>query len=92
MGLQDRVTAVRGFSMYVAADWGLPVGLLHVDGDHQYRSVLADLTAWWPHLISGGTVICDDYGTERNPGVKQALDRFAVPYQVVGRQAILSKP
>ena len=68
------ITAIQGFSLDVAAQWDEPVGLVYVDGSHHYRDVLADLRAWAPWC--SGPILCDDFGTPRNPGVKQAVDEW----------------
>ena len=35
--------------------------MIHLDGGHDYESVMADLRAWWPLLASGDVLIGDDY-------------------------------
>jgi len=37
-----------------------PIGLLFIDGDHEYESVRMDFDLWVPHVISGGVVILHD--------------------------------
>jgi hypothetical protein len=51
-----------------------PVALLHLDCDQEetYREALE---RFWPRLVSGGIVVCDDY--EHLPGAKIAVDDFA---------------
>lgn len=55
---------------------GRPVGLLFIDGDHEYESVRADYEAWTSHLAPGATVVFDDY-SGRNAGVRQFADEIA---------------
>lgn len=56
---------------------GLTADLIHVDGAHDYDSVIADLRAWWPVLRPGGLLIGDSYYPATHwPGVKQAFDEF----------------
>ncbi|MBV8523326.1 MAG: class I SAM-dependent methyltransferase, partial [Acetobacteraceae bacterium] len=53
------------------------VDLVHLDGGHDYRSVMADLQAWWPLVRPGGILIGDDYNTNGVwPEVRQAFDEF----------------
>lgn len=78
MGLEDKVTAIQGFSTEVAKTWDKPIDLLYLDGSHLYADVLADLRAWSPHVV--GVIICDDFGTARNPGVAQAVGQFCREY------------
>jgi len=39
---------------------GVCVDLIHIDGGHDFRSVVTDLTVWWPRLRGGGILIGDD--------------------------------
>lgn len=51
--------------------------MVHLDGGHDYGSVMADLGAWWPLLEPGGAFIGDDYfAAELWPEVKLAFDNF----------------
>lgn len=78
VGLTDQVTTLQGFSTQVAAGYdGAPIGLLYIDGDHTADAVENDFRAWQHHLDVGATVIFDDYGTPKNPGVAEAVGRIA---------------
>jgi predicted O-methyltransferase YrrM len=60
-GLTERVSLVRDYGADVGRRWSGPaVGLLYVDGAHDYASVRADLDAWRPHLSPRATVIMHD--------------------------------
>ena len=61
--------------MDVARDWTERLGLVYVDGSHHYEDVLADLRAWAPHC--DGPILCDDWGTPRNPGVAKAVAEYS---------------
>lgn len=51
--------------------------LLHLDGGHDYRAVITDLTVWWPRIRPGGLLIGDDYTqTGEWPGLQKAFDEF----------------
>lgn len=96
-GVRDQITAIRGFSVEVAASWhGPPVGLLYIDGDHAESAVRGDWSAWRPHLAPGGaTVVFDDLDTPRNPGVRVVVDELAPVLgcrKVAGRLAVGSYP
>jgi len=69
------IQAIQGFSLDVAATWSEPLGLVYIDGSHLYSDVLADLNAWAAHC--SGPILCDDWGTPRNPGVAKAVAEFA---------------
>jgi hypothetical protein len=74
-GMRAYVTLIRGFSTEVAESWpGPSVGLLHVDGAHDYDAVVADVRAWEPHLAAEAVIVFDDYGNDKSPGVRQAVD------------------
>jgi hypothetical protein len=52
-------------------------GMIHLDGGHDYDSVIADLRAWWPVLVPGGVLVGDDYFDDgRWPTVRKAMDDF----------------
>jgi len=52
--------------------------LIHLDGSHDYDSVLSDLKRWWPLLTPGGVFICDDYDINGViwQSVRNAVDTF----------------
>jgi hypothetical protein len=78
VGLADRIVPIRAFSRDAAAAWdGPPIGMLFIDGHHLLDSVLEDFDVWAIHLADEATVVFDDYQTERNPGVQQAVDELA---------------
>jgi predicted O-methyltransferase YrrM len=56
---------------------GVAAEIIHIDGGHDYDSVMADLRAWWPVLAPGGVLIGDDYfETGMWASVRQAFDNF----------------
>lgn len=68
----DSLNAAR-----VLQDFGLSPGLIHLDGGHDYDSVMADLKAWWPLLVQNGILVGDDYYTNGQwSGVRRAYDEF----------------
>jgi len=50
------------------------VGLLWLDGDHSYEGVRSDFDAWFPHVVSGGTVVFHDVDA---PGVGPRTQAWA---------------
>lgn len=77
LDLADRITAIQGFSTDVAKQWRGPrVGLLFVDGSHEYSDVRADFEAWSEHLADDAVVAFDDYRTKRNPGVTRFVEEL----------------
>lgn len=83
-GLSDRVQLIRRRSAEV--DWDRPVGLLYVDGAHDYSSVASDFARFDRWILPGGYVVFHDYA-EYFPGVmmlvSQILDSAA--YRRVSR-------
>jgi len=49
--------------------------LVHVDVD-LYEPTLASLVFFWPKVVEGGALVCDDYGFKTCPGARQAVDEF----------------
>jgi hypothetical protein len=48
---------------------------VHLDVD-LYDPTLASLLFFYPRLSPGGVLLFDDYGLEKCPGVRQAIDEF----------------
>ena len=44
----------------VALGWERPVDILHIDGDHDYESVVRDFASWQGHLRPGGILLMHD--------------------------------
>ncbi len=49
----------------------------HIDVD-LYEPTLASLEFFYPLTVSGGLIVCDDYGFTTCPGARQAFDEFMV--------------
>jgi hypothetical protein len=91
-GFHDMVVLLQGFSVDVARKFhGPPIGLLFVDGDHTEAGVLTDIHAWYPHLAENATVVFDDYGGGRNPGVGRAVQKSMHLFDpLIGRQGLMA--
>lgn len=74
-GVDHLVTVVHGLSQQVPLPQQ-PIGLLWVDGDHEYEAVKADITRWTPLVATGGHVVFDDYKLHCR-GVDKAVREFA---------------
>jgi predicted O-methyltransferase YrrM len=53
-GIADRVDARVGYSYEVVATIDAPVGMLWIDGDHEYEAARRDFDEWFPKLAEGG--------------------------------------
>jgi predicted O-methyltransferase YrrM len=47
--------------------------MIHLDADHTYEALSADIRAWWPHLRDGGVMSFHDFYSAGFPGVTQAV-------------------
>lgn len=98
LGIADVIKIMRLPSVLAAKQFeDESVDLLHVDADHEYSHVLADLRTWWPKLKPGGTFLLHDYSpTCACPDVVRAIDDFAREMQLAvepdADMAILRKP
>lgn len=69
-GLARYVTLLRAHSL--AYEWNADIAVMHLDADHEYPAVAADLRRYAPFVVEGGIIIFDDYDT-KHPGVVQAV-------------------
>ncbi len=53
---------------------------VHVDVD-LYAPSLASLQFFYPRLVNGGILLCDDYGSEACPGARLAVDEYVAQVQ-----------
>lgn len=49
--------------------------LVHVDVD-LYQPTLDSLEFFFPRLLPGGILVCDDYGSGSYPGARTAMDEY----------------
>jgi GR25 family glycosyltransferase involved in LPS biosynthesis/cephalosporin hydroxylase len=63
--------------------------LVHIDGAHDFNTVLSDLTHWWNLLTVGGTMIMDDYfdSIQDWPDVFRAVQTFLKRVQYTAFEA-----
>jgi len=62
------------------------IALLHIDGNHDYQAVAADVALWAPKLAPGGWLILDDYCWPHGDGPRRVGDAF-----LAKRSAIISQ-
>jgi hypothetical protein len=72
---------------------GEAFGLVFLDGDHAYESVMKDATNAWLLLGASGTLACHDYLEDCCADVKPALDDlFPIgPDYIIGTMAVYKK-
>ena len=52
------------------------ISILHIDGNHAYESVKADVEAWCSKVMDGGWIIIDDYVWPFGDGPQRVGDSF----------------
>jgi hypothetical protein len=85
-GVEDVCLPLAAFSQDAARVVAEPVGVLLVDGGHEYPVVSQDLALYAPKVPPGGFIFVDDY--EAYPGVGRAVDEYFVdtrPFTIVHR-------
>lgn len=96
-GVMEVVTPLRGDAAQVAMTWeGAHIGLLFIGGLHTLDGVIADFSAFEPHLAPDAILVFDDYSPPEFPGVRHAVDLIAQRRQQhvfrVNRYAVLGTP
>ncbi|MEW6581543.1 MAG: class I SAM-dependent methyltransferase [Actinomycetota bacterium] len=71
-GVGDVVRPVRVTSTQAAAEFDGPVGVVFIDGAHDFASVCDDIEAWLPRVVPGGTVAFHDVSGDW-PDVRRAV-------------------
>lgn len=75
---------LAGFDATIVKGW-IPEAFSRVDTDKLvfahidvdlYEPTLASLDFFYPRLVPGGIVVCDDYGFTTCPGARRALDEY----------------
>ena len=74
-GLQERCHALVGYSHDVAVAVPDRIGLLIIDGNHEFESVARDLSLYAPKVLPGGFILLDDH-TDTYPGVVRATAEY----------------
>jgi len=76
-----RVVPVRNFSYR----FSLPdkVDMVFIDGDHRYETVVRDIEKAYELLKSDGLICGHDYNHPGWPGVKEAVDMYVGPVEII---------
>ena len=75
-GLEETVIPVVGSSRTVAHHWGMPIGLLFIDGGHSAAAAHADYEGWLPHLARGGLLLIHDVFPDPADGGRPPFEIF----------------
>jgi predicted O-methyltransferase YrrM len=61
------------------------VGLIHIDGNHDYAKVRDDIASYLPKLKPGGYLVLDDIGWPTiRPQYEELKERMAVVFEAPG--------
>jgi predicted O-methyltransferase YrrM len=71
-GVAEEIDVFRGVSADALSTWdGPPIGLLYIDGAHDFESVLIDIDGWEPYVSPAGAMVIHDAFS--STGVTRAL-------------------
>lgn len=70
----DIITPIVSTSEKAACDFNKPIGLLFIDGAHDYENVKKDYELWFPKLINNGYIAFHD--TIFHDGPKKFVDKY----------------
>jgi len=56
------------------------IALLHIDGNHGYEAVKADIESWGKYVVNGGWIVFDDYIWPFGDGPKRVGDAYLVAH------------
>ena len=68
-------TSERAFYDYFIRQ-DIKIDYLHIDGDHSYEGLSADIINWLPKIKSNGIIAGHDYTTEYKTNVIKAVDEY----------------
>jgi len=84
-GLDHIASPLRGYSFERSRGWKLPIDLLFIDGNHEYRAVLRDFAEWGAFLKVGAVVAfhdcCKEFEGPRRVVQEKIVDPCFTPVQ-----------
>ena len=76
---KKNVTLIKGNSNKILKKINMSkIDYVFLDGGHEYSTVKNDLNCCKEVIDNNGIVLCDDYDLSYAPGVKKAIDEFAL--------------
>jgi len=73
---RNAITASFGRTSYCGR-----ISILHIDGNHSYKSVKADIASWSGFVAEGGWIVLDDYMWPYGHGPRRAGDEYLAENQ-----------
>ena len=70
---RDRMVETEAFGR---TQYSGSIALLHIDGNHGYAEVQADMASWCDLVRPGGWIVMDDYAWAYGDGPRRATDAF----------------
>lgn len=97
MDFSKYVTMIKANTQQVPGGYKLDdIGLVFFDASHDYDGLNLELSAWYPHIKSGGYLVIHDYGMDKHKGITRAVDEFIAKNNLsigqVERTVIIRKP
>jgi len=78
---KNNINIVKGDSNYMLKKINISeFDYVFLDGGHKYETVKNDLECLVNIIKNYGTILCDDYNLTYAPGIKKAIDEFALKY------------
>ena len=74
----ENVTLIKSYFDAAAADWHIPIDILHIDGTHTYEAVKNDFETWSRFVPDNGVILMHDTEVE-NFGVKDFYPEIPFP-------------
>jgi predicted O-methyltransferase YrrM len=74
MKVDNLVVPVLKTSAAAASNFNEPIGLIFIDGAHEYEAVKQDFELWYPKVIQGGVIALHDFCYY--PGPKAVAEEY----------------
>ena len=76
VGMRGRIVPIKGSSFETGAHWRMPIGVLHIDGNHSFAGCSKDYENFSPQVVPGGYIALHD---RHHPGVRQLIAEIVEP-------------
>jgi len=84
-GLHQYIKPIVGNSLTIGETWDAPIGLLFIDGNHEFESVRADYNTWAKYVCYGMFIAFHDYDNPNYPlitGPKKFIEEIFKPSEL----------
>lgn len=87
-GLGHWIVTMRWDASELSSTWSVPLDMVFIDADHEYKSVVNDIYGWARHVKVGGIIALHDFDL---PGVQQAVSEVFSNFVVEDNIAIVRR-